>query len=327
MRISSGPEFRRYRRDRQFQACGPAKFEVKWQAMSPPNLNGLLVLDKPEGLTSRDAVDRALRWFPRKTRVGHTGTLDPLASGVLVLCVGQATRLTEYVQGMAKTYVADVVLGGRSVTDDAEGPITSADVEHTPDQATIERSLSQFLGNVEQVPPAYSAAKVAGQRAYALARRGTALELAPRTIRIDGIDVLEFDYPRLRIEVHCGKGTYIRSLARDLGDQLGCGAYLGGLRRTRVGPFRPEDAIPLDADVAAALTGLLPPAAAVSSLQRLTLAADAVAHLQHGQMVINEEAVPAGVEVAVFDSTGALAAIARTDDAGRALRPVKVFSA
>jgi tRNA pseudouridine55 synthase len=327
MRISSGPEFRRYRRDRQFQACSPATFEVKWQAMSPPNLNGLLVLDKPVGLTSRDAVDRALPWFPRKTRVGHTGTLDPLASGVLVLCVGQATRLTEYVQDLAKTYIADVILGARSATDDAEGPISSADVKHPPDGATIERSLSQFLGNVEQVPPAFSAAKVAGQRAYAAARRGTALELAPRTVRIDGIDVLEFDYPRLRIDVRCGKGTYIRSLARDLGDRLGCGAYLGGLRRTRVGPFRPEDAISLDTDGATALASLLPPAAAVSGLPRLTLAVDDVARLRHGQMVTNEDTMPAGVEIAVFDSTGALAAIARTDDAGRALRPVKVFSA
>jgi tRNA pseudouridine55 synthase len=326
MRISSEPEFRRYRRDRQFQACSPAKFEVKWLAMSPPNLDGLLVFDKPVGLTSRDAVDRALRWFPRKTRVGHTGTLDPLASGVLVLCVGQATRLTEYVQDMAKTYVADVVLGGRSATDDAEGPITSVDVKYPPDRATIERCLSRFLGNVEQVPPAFSATKVAGQRAYALARRGTALQLAPRTIRIDGIDVLEFDYPRLRIDVRCGKGTYIRSLARDLGEQLGCGAYLGGLRRTRVGPFWPEDATSLDADVATALAGLLPPAAAVSGLSRLTLAADAMSRLRHGQMVNNEDTMPAGVEIAVFDSDGSLAAIARTDDAGRALRPMKVFS-
>jgi tRNA pseudouridine55 synthase len=115
-------------------------------------------------------------------------------------------------------------------------------------------------------------------------------------------------------------------LARDLGDQLGCGAYLGGLRRTHVGPFKPEEAIPLDADAATTLAGLLPPAAAVSGLQRLTLVADDIAHLRHGQMVVIEETAPAGIEVAVFDLAGALAAIARTDDAGQALRPVKVFS-
>jgi tRNA pseudouridine55 synthase len=293
--------------------------------MSPPNPNGLLVLEKPVGITSRDAVDRALRWFPRKTRVGHTGTLDPLASGVLVLCIGQATRLTEFVQDMAKTYVADLVLGGRSATDDAEGPIAWVDVECPPDRAAIDAALASFLGNIEQVPPAFSAAKVVGQRAYNLARRGTAVELAPRTVRIDGIDVLEFDYPRLRIEVRCGKGTYIRSLARDLGDRLGCGAYLGGLRRTRVGQFSPADAMPLEADSATALAGLLPPAAAVAGLPRITISAARAVRIQHGQAIAIEETVPPRTDIAVFDPAGALVAIATADD--RALRPTKVFPA
>src|SRR4051794_6672648 len=119
--------------------------------MASPEAHGLLVLDKPVGLTSRDAVDRAVRWFPRKTRVGHTGTLDPLASGVLVLCVGHATRLTEYVQDMGKTYVADVVLGGRSATDDAEGPVTAVPVTTPPDRAAIERALPGFVGRIDQV--------------------------------------------------------------------------------------------------------------------------------------------------------------------------------
>src|SRR5690349_8551537 len=215
--------------------------------MTSPEFHGLLVLDKPLGVTSRAAVDRALRWFPRGTRLGHTGTLDPLATGVLVLCVGHATRLTEYVQAMGKAYTADVVLGARSATDDAEGPITPATVKRPPDRVAVNAGLAQFVGAVEQVPPAFSAAKVTGQRAYDLARRGGAVDLTPRTVRIDRIDVLEFDYPRLRLEVLCGKGTYIRSLARDLGDRLGCGAYLGGLRRTRVGPFTPADAALLDA--------------------------------------------------------------------------------
>src|SRR5205085_5278855 len=120
--------------------------------MASPTFHGLLVLDKPLGITSRDAVDRAQRWFPRGTRIGHTGTLDPLATGVLVLCIGQATRLTEYVQDMGKTYIADVVLGARSATDDAEGPITPAAVERPPDRAELDAVLLEFVGEIDQVP-------------------------------------------------------------------------------------------------------------------------------------------------------------------------------
>src|SRR5713101_3174929 len=140
--------------------------------MSDPAINGLLVVDKPSGMTSRDVVDRAARWFPRRTRVGHTGTLDPLATGVLVLCIGQATRLTEYVQRMGKTYRAGLRLGARSDTDDADGTITPAAVDQPPGQEPVQVALEQFIGEVDQVPPAHSAAKVAGRRAYDLARRG-----------------------------------------------------------------------------------------------------------------------------------------------------------
>jgi tRNA pseudouridine55 synthase len=291
--------------------------------MSP---HGLLVLDKPVGLTSRDAVDRALRWFPRKTRLGHCGTLDPLASGVLVLCVGHATRLTEYVQAMAKTYVADVVLGARSVTDDAEGPITPANVARPTDRTVIDVVLGTFVGTIRQVPPAFSAAKVTGQRAYALARRGETVELAARPVRIDRIDVLEFDYPRLRLEICCGKGTYIRSLARDLGDRIGCGAYLDGLRRMKVGPFMTVDAVSPDADAAAAQARILPMAAAVADMPRVALPTDAVARLGNGQAVRSPDASMVSCEVAVLDPAGALVAIVVPDVAGM-LRPCKVFPA
>jgi tRNA pseudouridine55 synthase len=308
--------------------------------------HGLLVLDKPVGLTSRDAVDRALRWFPRKTRVGHTGTLDPLASGVLVLCVGHATRLTEYVQDMGKTYLADLTFGARSATDDAEGPITPVVVRRPPDRDAVDTALRAFNGPIEQVPPAFSAAKVTGRRAYDLARRGAVVELAPRTVRIDGIDVVAFEYPGLRLEVRCGKGTYVRSLARDLGERLGCGAHLAGLRRTRVGPFTPDDAVPLDATADAARARLLPPAAAVAELPRLTLSDEGVTRLRHGQSVevpsdmscatggSPVSAVDARAsrpwhpeDVAVFDANGGLVAIATTADDGRTLRPAKVFPA
>ena len=296
--------------------------------MNRPEYHGLLVLDKPLGVTSRDAVDRAQRWFPRGTRLGHTGTLDPLATGVLVLTVGHATRLTEYVQALRKTYVADVVLGARSATDDAEGPVTPVPVHHPPTRADLDAALPAFVGAILQVPPAYSAAKVTGRRAYDLARRGEAVDLAPRTVRIDRIVVLKYTYPNLRLEVRCGKGTYIRSLARDLGDRLGCGAYLTGLRRTCVGPFTPADAVPLGADADTARASLLPLTAAVAELPRVTLPPEAAARLRRGQRVPLAEAVAPvtgpGAEVAVMDVDGKLVAVA-AERSGQVLKPVKVF--
>ena len=149
--------------------------------MNPPPLDGLLVLDKPGGVTSRDAVDRALRWFPRGTRIGHTGTLDPLATGVLVLCLGAATRLAEYVQRMSKTYRAGLRLGARSDTDDADGVVTPVDRRRRRLSTTVAAALAGFVGEIDQTPPAFSAAKVAGRRAYDLARQGLEVDLRPRS--------------------------------------------------------------------------------------------------------------------------------------------------
>src|SRR5262249_20271286 len=150
---------------------------------------GFLVIDKPAGITSRDAVDRAQGWFPRGTKLGHTGTLDPLATGVLVLAVGRGARLTEYVQQMDKTYHAGVVLGARSDTDDAAGNIPPVDGAAVPERAAVEGVLAEFVGEIDQVPPAYSAAKVTGRRAYALARQGEEVNLRPRKVRVYGIDL------------------------------------------------------------------------------------------------------------------------------------------
>ncbi|HKI31076.1 MAG TPA: tRNA pseudouridine(55) synthase TruB [Gemmataceae bacterium] len=297
--------------------------------MPSKQIHGLLAIDKPGGMTSRDALDRALSWFPRGTKAGHTGTLDPLATGVLVLCLGAATRLTEYVQDMGKTYRAGVRLGARSDTDDADGTVALADVAVPPDGAAVEEALRAFVGEIEQVPPAYSAAKVSGQRAYDLARRGRQVTLEARRVRVHGIDVLACDYPRLEIEVRCGKGTYIRSLARDLGERLGCGGYVETLRRMRVGPFRVEEAVPLDADGPAALAKVLPVSAALAELPRLTLDDAAVTRLRQGQGVPCGErtAAPDADETAVFDARGGLVAVARIDRARRLLLPEKVFPA
>src|SRR4051812_31792112 len=185
-------------------------------------MNGLLVIDKPGGMTSRDAVNRVQRWFPRKTEIGHTGTLDPLATGVLVVCVGAATRLADYVQAMGKSYASRFRLGATSTTDDADGDVTETPNATAPTRAQIEAALSMFIGSVEQMPPSVSALKVGGRRAHDLARKGKVVPLAARTVRVDAIRVTNYEWPWLDVEVDCGKGTYIRSIARDLGAQLGC---------------------------------------------------------------------------------------------------------
>jgi tRNA pseudouridine55 synthase len=281
--------------------------------------HGLLVLDKPQGITSRDAVDLAARWFPRKTKIGHAGTLDPLATGVLVLAVGHATRLIEYVQDMPKTYHTRITLGATSDTDDADGTITSKPDAQPVDEATIRQALSKFVGEIDQVPPAYSAGHVSGKRAYDLARRGDEVVLAPRRVRIDRIEVVSYQWPQLELDVHCGKGTYIRSIARDLGVALDVGGYVATLRRTRIGPFAEVNAVSLNVDTEQARGHMLPPAAAVSHLQAVRVTKDETRRLRQGQMI---PATGTG-EVAVMDESGELIAVGRID--GTRLRPEKVM--
>jgi tRNA pseudouridine55 synthase len=280
----------------------------------------LLVIDKPAGMTSRDAVNRVQPWFPRGTRIGHTGTLDPLATGVLVVCVGLATRLTEYVQRMTKVYRAGVTLGAVSDTDDADGAITPRAAKAlTP--AAVEEGLRGFVGEIEQVPPNYSAAKVTGRRAYALARKGVEVSLQPRRVTIHEIIVERYEYPALELLVRCGKGTYIRSLARDLGQRLGCGGYIASLRRLRVGCFTEAEACTLMINAAEARQRLLPLERALHDLPRITLAGLDAERLLHGGSVRLEHAL-AG-EVAVFDEAGRLLAVAECAEG--CLRPSKVI--
>jgi tRNA pseudouridine55 synthase len=288
--------------------------------------HGLLVLDKPEGMPSRAALDRAQRWFARRTRMGHAGTLDPLATGVLVLCLGSATRLVEHVQRMAKTYHSIFRLGARSDTDDADGAVTVVPEAEDPGADRIAEVLRSFVGTVEQVPPAYSAIKVEGRRAYDIVRGGKEVSLRARPVCIHGIDVLRYQYPEVEVEVRCGKGTYIRAIARDAGEKLGCGAFVQTLRRTCIGPFTIEKAVSLQADAATARAALLPPVLAVSDLPRLVLAQPDRERLRNGQAVILPGVVPAcQAEVAVLDEMGSLAAVAEVDAGGRLLRPGKVF--
>jgi tRNA pseudouridine55 synthase len=286
---------------------------------------GLLVVDKPPGITSRAALDRAAGWFPRGTKTGHTGTLDPAASGVLVLCLGAATRLAEYVQRMAKAYRSTFRLGARSTSDDGDGTITVVEGAIAPDSAAVASAVAEFVGGVEQVPPAFSAAKVSGRRAYDLARSGRSVTLAPRRVDVYRIDILHFDYPLLQVEVYCGKGTYIRSLARDLGDRLGCGAFVQVLRRTRVGPFTADDAVTLDCDAAVARARVLPPETAVAALPRAEVTLADAERLAHGQAIVCTCETIQESEVAVFDASGRFCAVAKADIARRLLVPAKVI--
>jgi tRNA pseudouridine55 synthase len=289
-------------------------------------MHGLLVIDKPAGITSRDAVDRAQRWLPRGTRLGHTGTLDPLATGVLVLCVGNATRLAEYVQRMAKTYRAGIVLGARSDTDDEDGTVTESPNVTAPPSPHVAEHLNAFVGAIEQVPPAFSAAKVNGRRAYDLARQGRDVSLSARTVTIYAVDVLRYEYPVLELEVRCSKGTYIRSLARDLGERLGCGGYIQALRRTRVGCFDAAAALTLDADAESARRALLPLARAVSELPTVHLAPAEVTRVRQGQAIALPPLEGKMEEVALLDGNGELVAVGSIDRQRRCIRPGKVLS-
>src|ERR1051325_970684 len=196
-------------------------------------ISGVLVVDKPVGMTSHDVV-QAIRMGTGVRRAGHTGTLDPRASGVLVILVGPAVRLSEYVSASDKRYQAVIRLGASTDTYDADGRFTqqaNAPVNITEQQ--FEETLKQFIGEIEQTPPPYSAVKVQGRRAYDMARQGEEVDLAPRKITVHHLEVLEWAPPEVVVDVHCSSGTYVRSLANDMGNALGCGAYLVGLRRTK----------------------------------------------------------------------------------------------
>lgn len=286
--------------------------------------HGLLVIDKPLGITSRAALDRAAHWFPRRTRIGHAGTLDPLATGVLVLCVGHATRLTEFVQSMPKVYESEFTLGSVSATDDAEGPIEAVANVVAPERLTVEQVCGKLTGVIQQIPPAFSAAKVAGRRAYAVSRGGGAVELKPRTVRVDRIEILDYQYPSLRVRIDCGKGTYVRSLARDLGVRLGCGAYVASLRRTRIGPFAAESACRLEFSADDALCRLLPPIHAVAGLPTLTVSASEVADFRHGRRIRSNHRSDVGM-LAVVDAHGDLIGVGRA--VGDEIQPACVLPA
>jgi tRNA pseudouridine55 synthase len=297
------------------------EFEV---GAKTPSLSGIIVLNKPSGPTSRELVDLIARLTP-KTKVGHAGTLDPLASGILIVCLGAATRLTDLIQHLSKSYRALVRLGARSDTHDALGSIVATDEPKVPCLREIDDSLNQLRGNVMQQPPEHSALKIKGKRAYDLARAGKAVKLASRPVQIDRIEVLDYAWPNVELGIDCMKGVYIRSIARDLGDLLGCGGYVQELARTRIGPFTLEQAVrPTDISADSLMRLLRPPLAAVAHLNRVTIDQAQTEAVIHGRTIALPESAgggkPVGV-VALVDSESRLVALAAPDLERMLLQP------
>jgi tRNA pseudouridine55 synthase len=269
-------------------------------------LCGVVNVNKPGGVTSRGVVDRIQRLAGR-SKSGHAGTLDPLASGVLVVCVGRATRLIEYVQRLPKTYDAAFLLGRSSPTDDIEGPVELWPDLPEPSPDEVRRAIAPLVGEIQQRPPAFSAVKVAGRRAY---DRGEAVDLSPRAVRVHRIDVAGYAFPELRLRIECGSGTYVRSLGRDLAESLGTRAVMSSLVRTAIGGFRIEEAVAPDALSPGRWTDFLRPALdAVDSLPRVEVASNQIARLRLGQAIDKPDDLPPGPEWAAVDPSGSLVAI------------------
>ena len=292
--------------------------------MSGGRLHGVLPVDKPPGPTSHDIVERARRAIGER-RVGHTGTLDPFASGLLLLCVGEATRLAEYLSGLEKTYEATARLGVATDSGDVDGEVvaTSERWEHVT-TAALEGALAGLRGEILQVPPGLSAKKLEGVPAHRRVRRGEDVELAPRRVTVHELVVLSHEPPEVRLRVRCSAGTYVRALARDLGEILGVGAHLTALRRTAVGAFDVRSALTPDVlvepgRVAGALLG---PLEAVGHLRRVDVDAEAAASLRHGRAIEVGDGVAAGISVAA--SGGVLVAVGEIRN--RSFRPHKVFA-
>ena len=301
-------------------------------------MHGVLVVAKPAGPTSHDVV-ALVRRLAATRRIGHGGTLDPFASGVLPLFLGGATRLVEYHLGDDKTYRATICFGASSTTDDLDGELTPA-TGPAPDREPVEAALRAFLGPQLQQPPAYSAVQVGGRRAYAMARAGETVRLAPRQVEIKRLELLEWDAPDAErpiaiVDVTCSAGTYVRALARDIGTRLRTAAYLGALVRTASGPFTLGDARSLDELRAAAASGgpdgmrrlLLPPDTGLEALPSVSLTAAEIADANKGRFVrpsAGLRGTPDGVPLRLLDAAGTIVGMGRRD--GARIAPTKILA-
>lgn len=291
------------------------------------DVSGVLVVDKPIGMTSHDVV-QIIRKGTNIRRAGHTGTLDPRASGVLVILVGPAVRLSEYVSASDKRYQAVIQLGTTTDTFDADGRVlstTSVDIS----EKQFNDVLQSFVGEIQQVPPPYSAVKVKGKKAYELAREGEEVDLEPRMINVYNLELLEWAPPEAVIDVYCSSGTYVRSLAHDLGEKLGCGAHLIGLRRTKSGRFTLRDAVPLrklreSFDDNSWSEHLIPAAEALSDWPAIDLTPEELDIVKHGRRIAGIPGL--GNMARAISPEGDLISLLEFDYETSEWQPKKVFS-
>ena len=299
-----------------------------------PTVNGFINLYKPAGITSMEALRRVKRITGQRQKVGHGGTMDPLARGVLPICFGQATRLMDYVVSGSKRYVMDVKLGESTATYDAEGEITATRSTEGITRAEIESALEGFIGVVDQVPPMYSAVKVDGQRLYKLARAGIEVEREARSVEIHGIRLTRTELPEITLDVECGRGVYMRTLAHDLGEALGCGAHVTDLERQNCGGFSATDSLTLEQLEAEAQEPggwkhhLHPLDWVVRDFKTVTVGPAAEKFLRNGQTVsLGRPDINAGYleQFRAYNTAGQFLALVRFDRTGNSWRPVKVF--
>lgn len=283
------------------------------------NLFGILNIDKPAEATSRDVVNRLSAVLPKKTRVGHCGTLDPLATGVLLVCVGPATRLIQFGQSSPKHYIGTFQLGLSSDTEDITGEVQTHDCR-TVAKNELEAVLEDFMGEIDQRPPAFSALRVGGRRAYELARAGKKVVLESRKIEIHSLKVVDFDFPYFQLDIRCGSGTYVRSLGRDIARSLGTHAVMTDLVRAGIGRFEQANSVQLNAlhqeNIA---ESLLLPETIIGDMPRTTLMGDEFEKLQDGNWIRRD--LPAAVqELAAFDDRQRLVVVLKKDS-GRLFVP------
>ena len=307
---------------------------TKSKNSSQPAVNAFLNLYKPPGITSMDALRRIKRITGQRHKVGHGGTMDPLARGVLPVCFGQATRLMDYVVAGSKRYLMEIKLGVTTTTYDAEGPVVSTREVTGLSRETVESVLNSFVGLIQQTPPMYSAIKIQGQRLYKLARAGFEVERETRPVEIFDIQVAECAPPKLVLDVESGRGAYMRSLAHDLGEALGCGGHVADLVRLSSGGFRAEEAVTLEEleEVAAQPDGwkrfLHPIDWVLRDLRSISVGRQAEQYLRHGQSVsLGGPMLEAGYlePFRAYSTDGQFLALVRFDREASAWRPVKVF--
>jgi len=306
---------------------------VRARDLDEATFHGALLVDKPGRVTSHDVV-ASVRRLARQRRCGHTGTLDPFATGLLVICLGKATRLARFVSGASKSYLATVRFGFSTDTYDRTGEVTGARSESCPDRVELESALGGFRGVQEQLPPLFSAKRIDGKRSHRLARAGVLVKPAPARVTVLELALVDFEPPRARLSLSVSSGTYVRSLAHDLGERLGCGAHLEELRRTRIGPFTVDEASTLETLSGLAFQrrlqeSLLSPADLLRELPRVDVSGEAVKLLVHGRDVPEGEwePPPAGLAgyLRVCDEQGCLVSVARLHEDSGALRPLIVL--